>query len=166
MSYLRVYRHLEIPGPHKLETVYTGPRLRTLIRCVTIGYQIPKVWKSLGLPLKSSIVPSNSWTGVRWIPGVLSLGTFRASGPNGILLIGRIVDMIKVADSNVLYLCHYFSRLLNQCFKSRNQYGPLDLFRWLETEKILKLKDLSPFKEKANNGLLRRIAFFIDGAGK
>lgn len=62
------------------------------------------------------------------MPGSLDLGTFSGSGPNGALLLGRLMDMGLVCKRNLIYLLHYFDRHLARAIGFKGmKYGPLDL---------------------------------------
>lgn len=99
------------------------------------------------------------------MPGSLDLGTFRGSGPNGSLLLGRIVDLMAIRKTNLLYILDYFSLLLAQSMGFKDRYGPYDLMTWLGIGKVDHLvnHNLLPLRKTP---AIRRLAYFGDGAGK
>lgn len=106
MSALRTYRYLEVPGPHKLETIYLGLTLSRWFMTCKVSWSFLNNWGLLGLPTSmlqfrpKDINQINPYA--LWSPGSIDLKTFRASGPNGQHLWGRVVDLYMVRRSPIL----------------------------------------------------------------
>jgi hypothetical protein len=112
--------------------------------------------------------------GLSFTPGQSSLSVFSGSGPNGPLLLGRVKDLITVANSK------YYRQLLEFFTKQWLSLGihpkvphlyenPVeDLINWLGKDKIQEVATSSvpSGKKPFEGGNLRRLTYFSDGAGK
>lgn len=179
MSALRTYRYISVPTPHDLSTIVRGLSLRRWWSVIVVGYEIISRWDALGFPNSMlgyrppKLDSINPWA--LWSPGSLDLKTFKASGPNGLHLWGRVSDLFVIANKPIL-ICLIESFLSNWCQVLKLPRipgairGPRGLLNWLGWESIWnlksKIKGAFHLHNTLNFGKCRRLAVFRDGAGK
>lgn len=118
----------------------------------------------------------------QFTPFSLRRGRLQAIGPSGNSLMARVVDLINVHFSlygKILHLyCIAYYRLFHRKglraveAQERLFSRPKGLVKWIGVDSLVSYRDLllkrknPKLKRNLNNGVLARLSYFKDGAGK
>ncbi|APG77262.1 RNA-dependent RNA polymerase [Wenling narna-like virus 9] len=177
LTLLRSYKHMDIPGPHKLETIYTMMGYQTYINTYKVCMSMSCVYKWMGMPkLQPSDTGDYSKISIAkgLTPGTNTGSLLHAVGPSGNTLVSRLVDLMNVYQKPMYAgLLDLFAKFYSDFTKVGKGPGITNVSKLFQhfskpvlDETLSMAKENSKIKPKVDMKILNRLSYFTDGAGK
>nr|DAZ90609.1 TPA_inf: RNA-dependent RNA polymerase [Egaenus convexus mitovirus 1] len=186
LTYLRTYKYLDLPGPHKFSTIIDPQGFTNSIWTLWVSWEIISTYKDLSVGFASKtcrkIKPTILDHSTIFTPGIHTGSIYSRSGPNGNSTLARLVDLINVVSNKTHFiLLECFCRIWGNWLFSNKvptiTFGiktPYALCRWFEWKQIktakrnfiLATNHIPSLQRSIRLGILAKMSYFIDGAGK